>query len=166
MELTLIDARATPRTRAALRRLFPMYIHDLSPHTTFYALDTRARWMPQLWRDWLANPHIDPWLFEHKGQLAGFAIVAHQPFPHMSPDRHHKLCEFFILAGQRRQGVGAAAAARVFDLYAGGWELTVLPTNLVAIAFWRRAVTGYTRHRFDEVQLPGDILIRFDSARL
>jgi predicted acetyltransferase len=164
MTVTLTDARATPRTRAVLRRLFPLYIHDLSPHTTFYRLDHRARWHPELWRDWLVNPHIDPWLLEVGGEVLGFAIVAHQPFPYMSPDRRHKLCEYFVLASHRRQGIGRQAALRVFNQHAGSWELTILPSNLPAIRFWRSVINGYTGSRYEEFQLPGDIVVRFDSV--
>jgi len=161
--IELVDARTTPRTRAVLRRLFPLYIHDLSPHTTFYTLDARARWRPELWRDWLSNEHIDPWLIELAGEVIGFSIVGHRPFPYMSPDRNHKLCEFFILAPHRRRRRGHEAAARIFDRHAGLWELTVLPTNIAAHGFWQSALDAYTRGRYEQVQLPGDILMRFES---
>jgi predicted acetyltransferase len=160
--MTLTDARATARSRTLLRRLFPLYIHDLSPHTGFYVLDDRGRWRPDLWRDWLANPHVEPWLIDSDGQPAGFAIVAHQPFPYMSPDRRHKLCEFFILSARRRMGLGQEAAGRVFDLHAGPWELTVLRSNSAALGFWRATIGAYTAQRYQEVQLPGDIMFRFD----
>jgi predicted acetyltransferase len=163
MSVSLIDARSTPQNQAVLRRLFPMYIHDLSPHTGFYTLDARGRWRPELWRDWLVNPHVEPWLIHSSGELAGFAVVAHQPFPYMSPDRRHKLCEFFILAPQRRRSIGHKAAARVFDLHRGPWELTVLPTNTGAHRFWQSALADYTGRRFEELQLPGDIMFRFDA---
>ena len=163
MRVELCDARASPRSRTMLRRLFPLYIHDLSPHTTFYSLDDRGRWRPELWREWLSNPYMDPWLIRRDGETVGFAIVGHRPFPYMSPDRHHKLCEFFILVGRRRGGLGRLAAALVFDGSPGDWELTVLPSNTVAHRFWKSMLDGYTRGRHEEVQLPGDIMMRFES---
>lgn len=163
MQVSLADARATPRGRAALRRLFPLYVHDLSPHTGFYRMDERGRWRPDLFRDWLRVPTIDPYLIHAGGSLAGFAVVGHKPFPHMSPDRNHKLCEFFVLGSYRRAGIGRAAAALVFDRHPGTWELTVLPTNTGAVAFWRSMLGRYTGGRQEEVQVPGDTIVRFMS---
>jgi predicted acetyltransferase len=163
--MELKDARESGRTRALLRRLFPLYIHDLSPYTTFYTMDARGRWRPELWKEWLSNPYLEAWLIEDRGELVGFAIVGHRPFPYMSPDRQHKLCEFFVLSAHRRRGVGRDAAARVFDLHQGLWELTVLPRNEGAHGFWKSVVDGYTGRRFEEVQLPGEVFFRF-AARV
>jgi predicted acetyltransferase len=163
MDVSLVDARATYRGRAALRRLFPLYIHDLSPHTTFFKLDDRGRWHPDLWRDWLRNPNVNCYLLTLAQKLVGFAIVGHRPFAHMSQDREHKVCEFFVLGAMRRGGLGRAAAVQVFDRHPGQWELTVLPTNRNAIAFWRSVLAAYTKGRCEEVQVPGDIIMRFES---
>jgi predicted acetyltransferase len=163
MNVTLADARATPRGRAALRRLFPLYVHDLSPHTAFYRMDERGRWRPDLFREWVSLPTIDAYLIYADRGLAGFAIVGHRPFPHMSRDRDHKLCEFFVLAAHRRSGVGLAAASAVFDRHPGSWELTILPTNTVAIAFWRAMLARYASGRQEEVQLPNDTIVWFES---
>jgi predicted acetyltransferase len=161
MRAELCDARTSALSRAFLRRLFPLYIHDLSPHTSFYSLDARGRWRPELWREWLSNPYLDPWLIRAGGEVVGFAITAHRPFPYMSPDRQHKLCEFFILAGHRRRGFGQTAAGLVIDRHAGSWELTILPTNAGAHRFWKSMLAA--RGPYEELQLPGDIVMRFES---
>jgi predicted acetyltransferase len=46
--------------------------------------------------------------------------------------------EFFVIAGARKRGVGAAAARRLFATHPGPWTLTVRPENPGGLAFWRR----------------------------
>lgn len=157
MKVELKDARETGRSRSVLRRLFPMYVHDLSPHTGYYKLDERGRWRPELWRDWLSFETLEPWLFQVAGEVVGFSIVGKQPFPYMSVDRDFKVCEFFILAGWRRRGVGGVAARRVLGLHSGRWELTVLPGNVGALGFWKR-VLG---RDVEEIMTPGEVVFRF-----
>ena len=158
MFVKLRDARATSRGRAVLRRLFAMYVHDLSRYTGFYALDERGRWRPELWRDWLSLDSLEPQLFEVGGEVSGFAVVGRQPFPFMSRDRDFKVCEFFVLGGWRRQGVGRAAAEAVLGMHRGGWELTVLPGNLGAQVFWKRVLGSGV----EEIMTPGEVVFRFE----
>lgn len=141
-----------------VRRLFAMYVHELSRYTRFYTLDARGRWLPELWRDWLGMEALEPWVFEVGGEVAGFGVVGRQPFEFMSRDRDFKVCEFFILAGWRRRGVGMGAARGLLELHRGGWELTVLPGNLGALAFWKRVLgTGA-----EEIITPGEVVFRFE----
>ncbi len=160
MKVTLRDSRESARTRSVLRRLFPMYIHDLSPYTSFYRMDERGRWRPELWRDWLSFDTVEPWLFEHAGEVIGFAVVGRQPFPYMSGDRDFKVCEFFVLSSWRRRGVGSVAAREVLGLHRGRWELTVLPGNVGALGFWKRVVGGI--RGVEELMMPGEVVFRFE----
>lgn len=158
MNVELRDARGTMRDRAALRRLFAMYVHDLSRYTDFYTMDARGRWRPELWKDWLALEELSPWLFEVRGELVGFAVVGRQPFSFMSHDRDFKVCEFFVLSGWRRRRIGLTAARAVLGLHRGRWELTVLPGNLGALAFWKRVLGSGA----EEIMTPGEVVFRFE----
>lgn len=164
MAVSLIDARSSRRNRVLLCRMFPLYAHELSNYTPFFTIDERGRWNPELSRDWLVNPHVEPYLIHSDGMPAGFAIVGRHPFQYMSQDRDFKLCEFFILASHRRRGVGQAAAGQVFDRHRGRWELTILPDNQRAQIFWRSVLGPYTRGRLEEFQVPGDIVMRFSNG--
>ena len=48
--------------------------------------------------------------------------------------------EFFVIAGARRHGTGAAAARLLFATRPGPWTFTVRPENPAALAFWRRVL--------------------------
>ncbi len=164
-DLSLLDAREHSRSRTLLRRLCPLYLHDLSQFTDFYRLDSRARWTPNFCEDWLTNPLIDPFLLKASADVVGFAIVSHAPFRHMSTDRDHKLLEFFIAAPSRRAGFGRAAASLVFDRFPGSWELSIIPANSGATSFWNSILAAYTSMNFETLDLTGDISMRFHSRR-
>lgn len=163
MAVSLIDPRGSRRNTVLLCRMFPLYAHELSQYTTFFTIDDRGRWNPPLSRDWMVNSHVEPYLILSDGAPAGFAIVGRQPFRYMSRDRDFKLCEFFILASERRRGVGRAAACEVFDRHRGSWELTILPANERGQFFWRSVLDPYTQGKLEEFQIPGDIVMRFTN---
>jgi predicted acetyltransferase len=64
--------------------------------------------------------------------------------------------EFFVVAGARRRGLGAAAARRVFAEFPGPWTFTVRPENPEGLAFWRRTL-GSAQER---VEVGGDGVAR------
>lgn len=50
------------------------------------------------------------------------------------------VCEFFVVRGRRRQGVGSAAARNLLRTFPGRWEVRVRDNNLAARQFWLRAL--------------------------
>ena len=68
----------------------------------------------------------------------------------MTPGMDYRMSEFFILRRSRRSGVGKQAAYLVFDRFPGLWELSELPKNTGAIAFWRRIIGEYTSGQYEE----------------
>ncbi len=163
MAVSLIDARTARWHRVLLCRLFPLYAHELSHFTPFFTIDERGHWNPELSRDWLVNPLVTPLLIYNDDAPVGFAIIGRKPFQYMSQDRDFKLCEFFILASERRKSIGRAAACEIFDRFRGTWELTILPLNERAHAFWRSVLVPYTKGNLEEFQVPGDIVMRFSN---
>ena len=63
----------------------------------------------------------------------------------------HDLAEFFVVRRYRRQGVGTRAAAAIFGLRRGRWEVRERTGNAAARAFWRKAIGAYTNGEFDEI---------------
>ena len=77
------------------------------------------------------------------GQLAGFALVRHQP-SQIEPDSLvWWMQEFFILRRYRRKGIGRTAASLVIQRHPGLWEITETPSNQGATAFWRAVLHTY-----------------------
>lgn len=152
------------RDLAALRRLYPLYLHDLSAFTEHYALDEGAQWQPSYLEDWLTRPTSHSLLIRVAGRPAGFALVAEQPFPFMPPDVDFHLAEFFVAQPYRRRGVGRAAGLAMLRAFTGSWNLAVIDRNEPALAFWR-AVTGeLTGGVYTEVVGVGDLSLRFSTG--
>ncbi|MGI9111129.1 MAG: GNAT family N-acetyltransferase [Gaiellaceae bacterium] len=152
------------RDLAALRRLYPPYLHDLSSFTEHYRLDEDVSWQPSYLEDWLGRPTSHSLLIRADGLPSGFALVAEQPFPHMPRDIDFQLAEFFVARPYRRRGVGRAAALATLRTFKGSWNLSVFDRNLPAVAFWR-AVTGeLTDGATTEVVGVGDLSMRFSTS--
>ncbi len=158
--------RATPSEHTLLRNLYPLYLHDLSEFGVEYRLDEQGRWRPDFLPTWLIpTPEVHPLLLRWEGRVVGFAFVGQSPFPYMTPGRDYRMSEFFILRSERRSGLGRRAARAVFDRFPGIWEMSQLPSNRAAIAFWRSVIDEYTGGAFEDTFLDGAPAQVFDSRQ-
>ena len=155
---------AGERDLAALRRLYPLYLHDLSAFTEHYTLDEDAAWQPSYLEDWLTRPGSHSLLIRVDGRPAGFALVAEQPFPFMPKDVDFHLAEFFVAKPYRRRGVGRAAGLATLGTFKGSWNLSVVERNLPALAFWRIVTGELTGGDYTEVAGVGELFHRFSTA--
>ncbi len=85
VDVQLVRA-STDAELAALRRLYVLYLHDISAYSSHYELDAEARWQPDYLEDMLPRPECHCLLIRAGGKSAGFALVTVKPFPHMAAD--------------------------------------------------------------------------------
>lgn len=164
--MTLTLTPVSPAEHTLLRNLYPLYLHDLSEFGGGYTLDAEGLWQPDYLPHWLSGKEgFHPLLFRLEERPVGFAFVGRPPFPFMTAGRDFHLSEFFVLRGERRHGVGRQAAFALFDRFRGEWELSQLPSNQGAIAFWRRVIGEYMGGRFEDTTLEGCPAQVFDSRR-
>ncbi len=137
-------ALAKPEERGVLETLFQLYIHDFSEHWAGQAqgeIGEDGRFEPYdldpYWRD----EGSIPLLLRRDGRLAGFALLNRTG--HAGPPVDRNMAEFFVARKHRRSGFAQAAAQEIFSRYPGRWELAVARRNIVALAFWRRAVAAH-----------------------
>lgn len=152
---------ASAADRAALQRLYALYLHDLSEFTAHYSLDDEARWTPSYLDDMLSRPMCHCLLARSGGAAAGFALVATQPFPYMPADADAHLAEFFVAKPYRRRGLGRAVAEATLRRFPGRWNLAVVDANAPAFAFWRNVVAELTAGDYVETERSGDTSFRF-----
>jgi predicted acetyltransferase len=144
---------ARPDEGATLRNLGELYAYDFS-EMTGSDLDDGGRFEPDLWSEcWGGNR--TPFLFRLEGHLAGFAILAVGSRITRDP-AVQDVAEFFVLRRYRRQGIGTRAAAALFDLRPGTWEVRERAENLAARAFWHRAIGAYATRGFEELTIDDD----------
>lgn len=135
-----------------LRNLMQLYLYDFSVYRCdepdekigedgYYHLDyDLARYFN--------NPGFRAYLAQVDRKLAGFVLVSSRVHYH---DTGWNIDEFFVLRCYRRQGVGRFLAHKTFDTYRGYWEITQIPNNLPAQAFWRRVIDDYSGGRYQEI---------------
>ena len=90
-------------------------------------------------------------LIHADGSVAGFCLIDRH---RIAPAIDWNMGQFFVLGPYARHGIGRRAAGLVFDRFPGLWQVTQVPGNDPAIAFWRRVIGDYARGRFEEHILP------------
>ena len=152
---------SSERERDAVRRLYPLYLHDLARWTTHYRLDADGHWEPSYVDDFLQRDRCTAFLIREDGAAAGFAWVGGGDFPRKRPDRDWRLAEFFVAVPFRRRGIGRAAGNAVLDAFAGTWQLEVIDGNEPALALWRSVLSN--RGPFTEEPGEGDTVFCFEQ---
>jgi predicted acetyltransferase len=145
---------AKSEERPALENLVQLYCYDFSE---MFPLEVGADGRFAALND-LAPYWVDEWrhpLFILVGRtLAGFALV-HERSRLTGAQGVFDMAEFFVMRRYRRQGVGRAAAFRLFETFQGPWEVRQRRENPAATSFWRKVIAGYTNGDFQESDLHG-----------
>lgn len=167
--------RLGPGAHDLLRRLYDAYLEELTAFGASYRRRRDGRWEyrppdgawgPDHLPVWLGEgPERQVLLFRIGREVVGFAMVGVRPARWMSPGQDACLSEFYVVPEARRRGLGEEAARRIFRRLPGRWEISQVPGNLPAIAFWRRTVGRFTRGRFEELQVRGGPTQRFTTPR-
>jgi predicted acetyltransferase len=147
VDLDLTPALASDEER--LSALFQLYAYDFSE---ILAMDVGedGRFVVPPIGAYLEGPRRHAFLIRVGGKLAGFALIEQRS--RLTGDEGvNDVSEFFVMRRYRREGVGARAAAWLFERFPGPWEVREKAENVAATAFWRRAIGAYTGGRFDEI---------------
>ena len=147
MEVCVVEASA--EEAFIFNNLGELYAHDFS-EIVLSELNAAGRFDHDFLRDCWGGGNQTPYLIRVADRLAGFAIVGRGSRLTGDPVVHD-LSEFFIVRRYRRQGMGTLAAAALFGLRRGTWEVRELAGNAAAQAFWRSAIGVYTSGHFDEL---------------
>ena len=125
-----------------LANLLELYAYDFSEFADVtIGPDGRFHYpmLPLYWQE----EGRSPFLVTVDGQLAGLVLVSRGS--HISGDpKPRDMAEFFIMRGYRRRGIGTAVAHEVWRRFPGAWEVRVLETNPIAVAFWEAAIGTFT----------------------
>jgi len=157
MTIDLIDAKTSPRDSDWIKQVLPQYLTDLAVFDPdYFRLAARYRKAPDSLDSWLSQIHVHPLVIAADQQRAGFALIVQAPFPGVSRGVDYRMGEFFIQPKYRRRGIGRRAAWAIFNRFPGVWEVTELPKNEPAIAFWRSAIGEYTGGDFHDAPA-GDV---------
>ncbi|WP_413113350.1 GNAT family N-acetyltransferase [Thaumasiovibrio sp. DFM-14] len=157
MEVSLV--KIEPKLRSVLENLFQYYVYDMSEFMGFtpnddglYAFDSF-----QLDAYWLRDDHF-PYLIFVGSELAGFALVRRYP----SNTSIYDIEQFFVLRKFKGKGVGKKALGLVLKSYPGKWQIRILSENIVALNFWKSAVSNVVGSEYSlSEDLDVDLMMNF-----
>jgi predicted acetyltransferase len=155
MPVALRDPRSSARTRSWLEAAYREWLIEIGASTEEVA--AAGRQLAAL----LSAPGNEAAVFERDQELAGFALLRREP----GADNvtRHVLLDFFVVPPMRRLGVGGEAARLLFDRFVGEWEISVLTSDVAALAFWRRVLSRYAPARNTESREAGRVRQCFDN---
>jgi predicted acetyltransferase len=152
------DARASPADRLWIQSVYRDYLDDLNPGTgLFPRLGEIGHREPDQIAHWFADPNTYPLLIMRGDEPVGFARVVRLLATKVQPRIDYRLAEFFITRTRRRLGIGQIAVQLILSRFAGRWEITEYLRNGVAVSFWRRVVGAYTKGRYSERIMNGEV---------
>lgn len=164
--VSIRDALHSPQDRAWIQKTYAEYLDELSSLSMntgiFPVADEFGEREPELMARWFADDSSHPLTILKNDKPVGFALVSRPP-RNQRAAVDFRLAEFFIVADQRRLGVGKDAARLIFNRFAGTWEINEFQYNKPAITFWRSVVSEYTNGRYRESLSHGEVRQVFAS---
>lgn len=166
MPISLRDARHSPEGRRWIEGVFPEYLDSLtavSANTGIFPV--RGEFgdrEPDMLARWFGDDSSYPLVILKNDKPVGFAVVS-KPAPLQRGQIDFRMAEFFVVASQRRLGVGREAVQLIFKRFAGRWEVTEIQSNKNAIAFWRAVVRECSAGHYRERLENGEVKQYFDS---
>lgn len=145
MDIQIIEVQEDQKS--ILRQLIELYEYDFSE---FNGRDVNAlgryeyTYLDHYWTDEGRHPYfvlVD-------GAYGGFVLVNSHCYLQKS-GQSKSIAEFFVMRKYRKQGVGNAVAAQVFDKFRGEWEVLQHGANLPSQAFWEKVISGYTKGEYE-----------------
>lgn len=135
---------ATDADRALIAGLMQFYVYDFSEmhpeQLERFAVQSDGLFgpYPHLGSYWTDEGRW-PLVIRRDGAAVGFALV-NQVSHRDDGFVERNMAEFFVMRQHRHGGLAASAAAQVFALLPGRWEVAVLARNTHALTFWPRAI--------------------------
>jgi len=139
-----------PEDKAILSRLLELYQYDFSEYD-LRDLNCHGlydyRYLDHYWTE--DGRH--PFFIIVDDKLAGFVLVS--DFCYLcEPGEANSISEFFVLRKYRRKGVGKAAAAEIFSMFPGKWEVMQHRENTSSIKFWESVIYELTRGQYRKLE--------------
>ena len=167
MSVSVRDARSSDRDRQWIEGVYRDYLDDLLPVNAtglFPALGEVGHREPDQIARWFGDRTAFPMTILQGSEPVGFAMVAKGSAYPVQPQVDYRMAEFFIARSRRRLGIGKTAVQLILTRFAGRWEISEFQRNTPAVTFWRRVVAAYTRGKYQERIVNGEVRQLFESG--
>jgi predicted acetyltransferase len=168
LTVTIRDARNSLADHGWIETVYRDYLADLfavSMNTGAFPVHgefaTRELELPS---QWLSDDRSHPLVILQDQRRVGFAVVSLSELAAERARFDFRMTEFYVVTAARRHRVGQHAVNLIFNRFAGRWEINEFMSNTVAVAFWRRVVSEYTRGVYRERIANGEVQQQFLSA--
>ena len=135
-----------PESEIVLRNLLGHYLHDMSE---WFEVDTQPDGSYSYDTSLVWAQGYEVYLAKVGDSIAGVALMG-SAAEWLGDIGAHDVHEFFVLRRFRRTGVGQRMATLLWKEHPGEWLVRVLEANAPAVAFWRGAISRYSRGSYQE----------------
>lgn len=135
---------ATTDDYPTVENMWRFYIYDMGRYCGFnkgWEDPSSLSFVPDDLTNYFVDETRKAFLVNVGNELAGFVFLNKVG---RLPDTQWNMSEFFILAKFQGKGIGEQVAHQIFEMYQGLWEVSVIPENKSALAFWRKVVSKFT----------------------
>lgn len=145
---------ATLEDYPTIQNMARFYVYDMSRYCGFISKDwacpANGLYEAYDFKTYFEDPARRAYLIKVDDELAGFVLL------HKTGTQAHtdwNMGEFFMLAKFQGKGIGRLVAQKTWQMHPGIWEISVIPENKPALAFWRKIITAFTNgHYTDEIK--------------
>jgi predicted acetyltransferase len=167
MSVSVRDATSSERDRSWIESVYRDYLDDLAPLNAtglFPALGEVGHREPDQIARWFGDRNAYPLIILQASEQVGFAMVARGSAHPGQFGIDYRMAEFFVTRTRRRLGIGRSAVPLILNRFAGRWEISEFQRNASAVNFWRRVVAAYTRGKYQERIINGEVRQVFSSG--
>lgn len=142
---------ATPEDYPVIQNMARFYVYDLSRECGFisedWACPPDGLYESFDFKSYFEDPSRRAYLIKVEHELAGFALLNQEG---TSPKTDWNMGEFFILAKFQGKGIAQHVAYQLWNMHPGVWEVSVIPENIKALNFWRKAISTFSHGDYVE----------------
>jgi len=167
MSVSVRDATSSDRDRSWIEGVYRDYLDDLAPLNAtglFPALGEVGHREPDQIARWFGDRNAYPLIILQGSEQVSFAMVASGSAHPGQLGIDYRMAEFFVTRTRRRLGIGRTAVPLILNRFAGRWEISEFQRNASAVNFWRRVVAAYTRGKYQERIINGEVRQVFSSG--
>lgn len=158
---------ATIEDCPVVQNMWLYYIYDMGRECGFnegWECPTDISFKPDDLTPYFTEPTKKAYLIKVNNQIAGFILLNKIG---TLPQTEWNMGEFYIVGKFQGKGIGRNAAHQIWDKHPGLWEVSVIPENKSAHAFWRSTISQFTGGIYhEEVKLKDVRFGRYKAKRV
>lgn len=142
---------ATMDDYPVIQNMARFYAYDMSRYCGFISNEWNfpkdGLYEAHDFRKYFEEPGRKAFLIKIDDELAGFVLLNRIG---TLPDTEWDMGEFYVLGKFQGKGIAKQVAYQIWQEFHGKWEVTVIPENLVGLAFWRKTISNFTKGHYKE----------------